>query len=394
MYRKLKADYIFPITQAPIKNGVVVVNQAGTIVEITSQQTYTNVEQYKGIICPGFINAHCHLELSHLKNTIPKHTGLVNFIQSIIKVKASFDTASIRQAVIAGEQEMQTNGIVGVGDISNDTNSFKQKEKGNLHYHTFVELLGFSPKQAAKFLAAGQHTYQQAPKKNRATASLTPHAPYTVSGPLLEQIDVFNQQHTPLMSIHNQECDAERAMFEQGTGAFIELHEQLGTNIHDFFTPPKMSSLQYTLKHLSKTSKLLLVHNTFTKPEDISFAHQHSEQIHWCFCPNANLYIENRLPNIQAFRNAKAKITVGTDSLTSNWKLCILAELQAIHQAFPQIPLQELLEWATINGATFFGWEKQLGSLEIGKQPGINLLEQVDLEICQLTPKTTVKVLV
>ena len=124
--------------------------------------------------------------------------------------------------------------------------------------------------------------------------------------------------------------------------------------------------------------KTLFVHNTLTTSEDIKAADAWSSNVYWATCPNANLYIENRLPNYQAFLDTQARMTIGTDSLTSNWQLSIFEEMKTIARFKSYVSFQTLLKWATINGAAALGYEQTLGSLEIGKTPGLVLLEGVD----------------
>jgi cytosine/adenosine deaminase-related metal-dependent hydrolase len=92
---------------------------------------------------------------------------------------------------------------------------------------------------------------------------------------------------------------------------------------------------------------------------------------YFCLCPNANVYIENTLPNIEQFRNNNVHITLGTDSLASNTSLSIIEEIKTIQQYFPLIPLAEILQWATLNGAKALEMDNHLGSFETGKKPGI-----------------------
>ncbi|MEY4906115.1 MAG: hypothetical protein RLZZ292_3930, partial [Bacteroidota bacterium] len=97
----------------------------------------------------------------------------------------------------------------------------------------------------------------------------------------------------------------------------------------------------------------------------------------WATCANANLYIENRLPNYQLFLDADARMTIGTDSLTSNWQLSVLEELKTIQRFQSYVPTETLLRWATLHGAQALGFDQDLGSLEIGKTPGVNLLKNL-----------------
>jgi cytosine/adenosine deaminase-related metal-dependent hydrolase len=101
-------------------------------------------------------------------------------------------------------------------------------------------------------------------------------------------------------------------------------------------------------------------------------------EITLCLCPKANLYIENRLPNIPLFVNEGMKLTLGTDSLASNDSLSILEEMKTISKHFPQISFETMLNWATKNGAELLGMEKEIGTIEKEKTPGLNLIKGMD----------------
>ena len=130
------------------------------------------------------------------------------------------------------------------------------------------------------------------------------------------------------------------------------------------------------------------MHDTFTKQADIDFLNRvlklrtpgSQPQTFFCLCVNANQYIEDALPPIELFRRNNCTIVLGTDSLASNWSLSILDEIKTIRKNLPKIPLEEILGWATINGAKALGMANALGSFEKGKRPGAVLLaENLDL---------------
>ena len=142
--RKISADYIYPISSKPIKNGVVHLDEDGTILYVGSKESNNtdDIETFEGIICPGFINTHCHLELSHMRAQVPERLGMAGFIKNIITKRAEFTEKEIEHSILNAEQEMINNGIVAVGDISNNDSTFKQKSKSKLCYHTFIEVFG------------------------------------------------------------------------------------------------------------------------------------------------------------------------------------------------------------------------------------------------------------
>jgi cytosine/adenosine deaminase-related metal-dependent hydrolase len=193
-----------------------------------------------------------------------------------------------------------------------------------------------------------------------------------------------------LSTIHNQETEDEDTMFHSQSGGVYDFLVGLNPAVkeHDH---ENNSSLEYILDHLHHFEKLLLVHNTFTKEDHIIEAQDFSDDLYWCFCPNANLYIENKLPDIEIFRKNNCKITIGTDSYASNRSLSVLDELKAISDHYPQIPLNEMLNWACKNGAVFLGKDDSLGSFEKGKKPGIVLIENVDHSNLKLTSRSTSK---
>ncbi|MBC6110985.1 amidohydrolase family protein [Pedobacter fastidiosus] len=375
MLKYFSADWIFPVSSAPIKNGVVAVHPNGEINQVLTEIETVNldfeVEKYKGAIVPGFINTHCHLELSHLMGQIPEKTGLVEFVQSIIKNRQS-DVEQINLAMQMADEEMFDNGIVAIGDISNHIASKAIKATSKIYYHTFVEAMGFNPERANAIM-----DYAIGIKNDflPLSASVVPHAPYSVSKELFTLINEEAQNNNTFISIHNQETTDENSFFESKTGGFLDLYKFLGLDI-SFFEPTGKTSLQTWLPFIKK-QKTLLVHNTVSSKADIEFAKQNHSDLYWCLCPQANLYIENNLPNVDLLMERKVKITLGTDSLASNHQLNILSEMKTLQQK-KEVPFEKLLKWATVNGAEFLNLEHQLGTIEIGKKPGLNLIQLSD----------------
>jgi cytosine/adenosine deaminase-related metal-dependent hydrolase len=377
MPRYLSADYIFPASSEPVKDGIVVLDESGEIIDLLdsnqSSEISGNIERHQGIIVPGFVNSHCHLELSHLHGKIPKGKGLVSFISAVISQRAAEEDQMLADMKIY-DQLMFDNGIVAVGDISNNHLSKSVKQNSRIYYHTFVELLGFDPARAEiVFQKALDLKDDFAPLM----ASIVPHAPYSVSEKLFSLLRKYSEGHNNLFSMHNQESEPENELFLNKTGAFIDFYKKLNIDL-SFFEARSQTSLQTLLPIMPANQKVLLVHNTFTNSEDIAAAIQSKKDIHWCFCPNANIYIEQRLPEIDLFLNSGFNITIGTDSLASNDRLCILSELKTIKEHFSELPSSQIIRWATLNGAEFLGIENKFGSIEKGKQPGLNLISHVD----------------
>jgi len=387
--KSFTADYVFPVYADPIKNGVVTVDDSGKIISVSDKPLDNSPppEKLSGIICPGFVNTHCHLELSHMLGMIPTRTGLVEFIKTITKNRGT-DTGLVTAAAEKSDHDMYENGIVAVGDISNNNSTIAIKAKSKLYYHTFVEIFGFLPDRAD---ALFEHALALKDEFKPQSVSITPHAPYSVSKELFRLIKKYADTHDNLLSIHNQECEDENKFFRYKLGKFTELYDYFGMDI-SHFKPQARNSMQSIIPLLTNKQEILMVHNTCTNLKDIYFLKRFDRKINWCFCPNANLYIEHKLPKINLFVDQGFNITLGTDSLASNQGLSILSEMQTIQHKFPTISTAKLMEWATINGAGFLGIDKQKGTLEVGKTPGLNLISGVN--DTQLTPESKVKRLI
>ena len=389
--KSFKADYVFPVCADPIKNGIVTIDDFGKIISVSENLPpnvkVEEIEQLKGVICPGFINSHCHLELSHLKGKLSLGGGLINFIKEIQTLRAA-DPAEIADAAEKADQEMHENGIVAVGDIANSNATIAIKAKSKIQYHTFIETFSFLPGKAQEVFDKALSLLNEFKPQS---CSITPHAPYSVSKELFKLIKKYCETGNNLISMHNQECDDENKLYRYRLGGFIDLYSHFGIDI-SYFKSQARNSLQSVIPLLTNKQDILMVHNTCTNLKDIYFIKRFDRKVHFCFCPGANLYIEKKLPKVELFVDQGFNLTLGTDSLASNTKLCMLNEMRILQEKFPSLGTGKLIEWATLNGARYLGLDDEKGSLEVGKTPGLNLLTGLDGLI--ITADTKVKKLV
>jgi cytosine/adenosine deaminase-related metal-dependent hydrolase len=371
-YRKFRAEQLFDGYTLRKTDDTLIADASGKIVEIVAaDDAGDDVEILSGILSPGFINCHCHLELSHLKNVIPPHTGLVDFLCSVV-TKRGFEQELIQDEIRKAEQEMFANGIVAVGDIGNTADTAAVKQTSKIRWHNFVEVLGFSDEKAVSNLQ--QYASVAEKLKSHQRASLVPHAPYSIS-PLTFQL-INEATAGQIISIHNQENAAEDELYKTGGGDFLRLFKIFGFDRSPFPVSGK-SSIRTYLPYFNKGQTLFLIHNTFMPKEDIIWANQYAAEnglnLVYCVCINANLYIENKAPRIELFQQQHCNLVLGTDSYSSNWQLSITKEIQSLLQ-HTTVTAEQALQMATLHGAKALQWQDELGSFEKNKQPGIVLI--------------------
>jgi cytosine/adenosine deaminase-related metal-dependent hydrolase len=387
-YRKFKADQLFDGYYLHGNDKVLVTDESGKVDDIVAaSEAGDGVQTFTGILSPGLINCHCHLELSHLKNVIPPHTGLIEFLCSVV-TKRGFAPEVIQQEIIRAEKEMYDNGIVAVGDIGNTADTADVKSKSKIHWQNFVEVLGFTDEKAEENIEHYKKVVQifesqKSKVKSRNRTSLVPHAPYTISPKTFKLINELTKDQ--VISIHNQEHPAEDVLYKTGGGDYLKLFKIFGIDKSPF-PVTGLSSIRSVLPHFNNAQTILLIHNTFMPEEDVVFAKEYANanglKLIWCLCINANLYIENKTPPIEMLIKHNCPIVLGTDSYSSNWQLSIAKEIQSIIRVTETMPrlkavasLEQVLRWATINGAKALKWNDELGSFDKGKRPGIVLIE-------------------
>lgn len=231
----------------PAQN-VLITKSDGTIEAIVSTaEAGDDIETLDGILSPGFINAHCHIELSHFKGMIPEKTGLVNFVQQVMSRRNEKSEEEKQSAMQAAVEELYQSGTVAVGDICNTTESLFIKKSSPIYWHNFIEVSGFVDAAAQKRLEVAEEIFrqfranQQLITSNQQPATLSPHAPYSVSKTLFELIN--GKTVGEIITIHNQETAAEDELYKTKSGDFLQLYKNFGIDI-DSFQPTAKPSLQ------------------------------------------------------------------------------------------------------------------------------------------------------
>lgn len=384
--RKIAAHYIFTCEGEPIKNGYVLLDDDMTVIETGRlENECESTEFYNGIIVPGFVNCHCHSELSHLKGHFRQDSGMAGFIQQINELRLN---SSKEERIAAASEQfdiMYRQGISAMADISNCNETFGIKSESPLYTRTFLEVFGTEKKDVESIMDEVEKLNAEAASYG-IDAAPTPHACYTSSAELLQTVSRRGLE-SGFLSYHSEESWQEQELVKNGTGPLADEYNGRGLS-----TPEVCgrNSLVYYIDLLKdgytvpQDSHILLVHNTFTDEESIDKALAELPGTYWAICPKSNIFIHRALPPLELMRRKGLRITVGTDSLSSNTSLDFVEELYTIQEHFPSVPLAEMLVWATANGAEFLRKDDMYGTITPGKKPGIVLVENMDLENMKL----------
>ncbi|HDP75563.1 MAG TPA: hypothetical protein ENN49_06790 [Bacteroidales bacterium] len=393
--KRFGANYIFPVNKPPIQNGIIETDDNGIIIRIIEPnsdfQEIHSTQFYNGIIVPGFVNSHCHIELSHLKGLKPSKPGIAGFIEAVTnqrEVSQEIISKSITNAI----SQAQLSGTVAIADICNTTSTLPLKLKSDIYFHNFIELFGINPATAEATFGNGLKIYSEFKKHFPESTNLTPHSTYSLSKPLWNKIsNHLSEVPLGITSVHYGESMAEYDFLATGSGPLF--HRYSNANIQ--FIPPKgQSPYSVIIQNIPKHTKTVLVHATFAELEELKSLNGWFNQLTLVTCPESNLIIENTLPKLDKFESNGLDIAIGTDSLASASSLSLLNQIMIILNHFPAIDFQTVLRWATINGAKALNIDKKYGTLEVGKKPGLVLIEQFDFSNMRPTDKSVAKRLI
>lgn len=382
---RIAASYVYTLdAEEPIVNGYVEYDDDGTVTAVGRCEDISSEKLFlDGAIVPGFVNAHCHVELSHLHGKFRKGTGMAGFIDQINELRDWAGREVKVELVRKWMDKMWADGVSAMADISNDDSSFEVKASHPMYTRTFLEVFGSEPHMC-------EGVMNEVTELNAAAdaagidAAPTPHSCYTMSPQLLSASAAAGLERGYL-SYHSQESLEEEELIRYGSGAMYENRKRAGMS-----TPPVTgeSSLKYFMDRLADArpapydAHVLLVHNVCLSQDDIDAARKVMNNVYWAICPLSNQFIHDALPPVRLMRENGLDVMIGTDSLSSNDDLDMVKEMYCLHENFPEVGMNELLSWASLNGARFLSKEDELGSLTPGKKPGLVFIGNLDGEGC------------
>lgn len=360
--RRIASHLLFDRGEA-IPRPVVTVDDTGLIVSVGQWERLdgdASTEFYAGALCAGFVNAHCHLELSYLRGAIARGTGFAGFARAIGAVRGGFAMEDRLRALEAADARMWHEGVQAVADIVNGETSFAAKARSAVRYRSFAEVFGLNASTEAV-----------RPLLQYPDTTLTLHSTYSIQDTVFSEV-VSDAGNDPL-SIHFMESDDETALF-RGEGSLAAWYGRMGWRC-DFLSHG--SPARRVADMVPRGRRVLLVHGCRVGDAEYDMVSDRLGQtLWWVLCPRSNDYISGLRPPVELLRQRGARICVGTDSLASNECLSMVEELKLLDG----VPLEEAVAWATVNGARALGLDGGIGSIEAGKRPGLVLIENLSYD--------------
>lgn len=370
----LHADHVLPGDAPPIADGAIVVDRWGVVVEVgpaasvLPRHAGPSVERVRGVVFPGLVNAHTHVELSSMRGKVPGGQGFVQWVDRLVTTRGEALAEDDEGAIERGAAEIARSATVAVGDVTNALAAVTALARRGIGGSVFHEVLGMDRAVALRRIDGLRvELEERVPRWPGADLAYAPapHTLYTLHPDAARALLESAERRGLRTSLHLAEHAAERRAVEQGDGPMAAWYHQRFNQRPEW---PKRPLFDFAADVGALRPNVVLVHLADARPDELSRVAASGAPV--VLCPRSNLYIEGRLPPLLAVREAGIEAALGTDSLASNTSLDVLAEARALADRFPSVPKWELVKMATWNGARALG-RGDLGRLARGTRPGI-----------------------
>lgn len=379
--RIVSADALFLGEGALVDGGAVAVDGAGVVLAAGARETIVAAygglpeERARGVLLPGLVNAHTHLELSALRGRTTPGKGFVGWVDGMLAARTEIDETEESDGIARGVAELLAAGTVAVGEVTNTLAAVPALRRAKLAGYVFHEVFGLNEGHALARVAqlAAEAERLGLHEGTWLRWAPSPHTLHTTHPKAVSAMVHAARARGARFSVHLAEHPAERAALEHGTGPMVAWLEARTKTARESFRWHQSGPVAVAEALGILAEDALLVHLTDARAEELDRVAKSGA--HVVLCPRSNLFIETRLPPLAAMRRAGVAPALGTDSLASCPTLDVLAEAKALHERFPEVPAAELLAMATLNGARALALESALGSFAAGKSPGVLLVE-------------------
>jgi cytosine/adenosine deaminase-related metal-dependent hydrolase len=362
-----QAGWLLPISGPPLRDGRVAVS-GGRIAWVGRRgdpgEPEVPVQDLgPGVLLPGLVNAHCHLELSHLASApLPSGAGFVPWVEAVVASRGKHSEAEMAAAASAAITSLEASGTVALGDVSNTLAHVGRLSGSSLSAVVFLELLAWDPAKARDTLAWGEGLLRerQAALRPGLELRLAAHAPHSVSQELLRALVAGGGP----AAIHLAESPDEVHFLGDGGGAWPGFLASRGLG-HVRFTPAGTSPVQYCDSLGALHPGLVAAHGVQIDASDRELLAKRG--VHVVLCPRSNARLGVGTADVPALLAAGVRLALGSDSLASSPSLDVLDDAVLLRRQFPKLPASALLRAATFGGAEALGFSG-LGAIAPGRR--------------------------
>lgn len=357
----LRARHVLPIVAPAIPDGAVVVEgeriiAVGPFSELRAEHSGDVLDLGEQVLMPGLVNAHCHLDYTLLRGAISPQKSFTEWIRAINSHKRALHDEDYHEAILRGFDELRKWGTTTVANIESFPELLLRMKPPRLRTWWFMEMIDIRHRFTTDEAVAGALSFFENDRPGWLGGfGLSPHAPYTASGPLYELSAAVSQKLGMTITTHIAESREEWDMFRHGTGELYEFMLQIGRWMYDSHNA--RTPLGHVAHHAALGPRWLLAHMNELDESDFALLRALPEKPSIVHCPGSHRYFKHAPFPLARLRETGVNLCLGTDSLASTDSLSMFDEMRTLSKNEPSLPESEILAMATVNGARALGFD-------------------------------------
>jgi len=372
----LRSKYLLTEPDTVIDNGAVLIDDgkikfAGRFKDIDEPSSYETVDLGNSAIIPGLINAHTHLDLTHLHNRISCNGDFTDWIRQIIVAKKPWMEQEYVSSIREGITKSLEAGTTTVADLNRNGLALDELKKSKIRKVLFYELIDFNPDSAESTIGNYIGEINSIRKDELLSIGLFPHAPYTASKELYQRCKQVSEELGIHIATHVSETNDEVEFLTRGKGKFMSLLKD--RDMLDNWRHPGLRPVAYLHNMGILNDSWLLVHCNYITEEEMEDIRRSGSSI--VFCPRSHKYLGHKNHPFRKFIECGINVALGTDSLASNDSLSILDEMKFLYEKHKDVRPQDILYMGTAAGAVALRMENKIGRLEPGLEADITAIK-------------------
>ncbi|HEV7823883.1 MAG TPA: amidohydrolase family protein [Mycobacteriales bacterium] len=370
------ARCVLPISAPPVSGGAVAV-AGGRILAVGTRDelraTYPDAPErhWDGVLTPGLVNAHTHLNYSHCAHFYGNGKPFDTWIQDFAPVIAGTTPDGWRAAAAEGVRQMLATGTTAAADVVTGPAALTVQQDAGLAGVAYLEAVFHDTRSWSRARAGW---YAALPDG----AGISPHTPYTLDTPVLAELAAQARARGVRLHPHAAETVQEVAFTATGSGPFADLARAMGLELG----LAGRGSGRTPVAELDAAGLLgpdsHVAHGIHVSAADRALLRERGTVV--ALCPRSNARLESGEAPVAAYRAEGNVVAVGTDSLASVSSLDLLADVAALYalalrQGSPAAGLDRwVVEAATVGGARALG-RSDLGVLAQGARADLAVFD-------------------
>jgi aminodeoxyfutalosine deaminase len=363
--KTLRSRIVLPLGTQPIEDGIVHLNGGRIVAVGRARDLSVGAIEDLGdcILMPGLINAHCHLDFTVMRGAILQQESFAHWVRRINDLKRTLSDDDYLESIFNGFAELRRWGTTSVFNIESFPELMVHMPPPPIRAWWFYELIDVRNRVHTEDVVAGALTFFEKHPNWLGGFGLSPHAPYTTSGPLYELAKFCCEKYTMPWTTHLAETNEEFNMFVSASGPLHDFLRDLGRGMHDTGGITPVARLFGD--HLVPNGGIL-AHMNYLSDADYELLAARAKDITVVHCPKCHEYFGRPPFELDRFRSIGVSVCLGTDSLASNSSLNLFEEMRRLRRNFPHVSSEEVIDMVTRRPARAIGMSGKLGEIAPG----------------------------